>query len=187
MPTLPCPHCQEQIEGVLAQEQHDQIVAEKVAEKAAEADALRAELVEAAAREATYQAREACHAAGLHDPEGVDLAILLYNALPEDGRPSIAEWLTDRAKLPKGLLVYFEVTPAPATTAAEVEEAVEEAAEVVEEVAADVAGLPNANNGATAGNAPVTSGLSEEAIARMSLDEYARHREAILSSYSRPA
>lgn len=65
----------------------------KVPELSAQLETLQAER-DKLAREASTAAQEVVLVrAGLHDDEGIQVAKTLYGALPEEGRPSLTEWL----------------------------------------------------------------------------------------------
>ena len=55
--------------------------------------------------------------AGITDPDGIAVANMFYERLPEEGRPDIGEWVSgfreDPSKAPKPLQPYFAEAPSP--------------------------------------------------------------------------
>ena len=110
---------------------------------------------------------------GLRDEEGLKVAQMLYNAQPEEGRPSLAEWMQNP---PRAVQAYLEQpqtqAPAPVSEAPPVEAA---------QAAPVPAAQPAANRGAIPQPAS-SSPFSAENINRMSPSEYQAQRESILAA-----
>ena len=110
---------------------------------------------------------------GLRDEEGLKVAQMLYNAQPEEGRPSLAEWMENP---PRAVQAYLEQpqtqTQAPVSEAAPVETA---------QAAPAPAAQPAANRGAIPQPAS-SSPFSAENINRMSPSEYQAQRDSILAA-----
>lgn len=82
--------------------------AKEAAKVLAERDALLAE-------RAAWTDERAIVAAGITEPEGIDLARLAYGRLAPEARPKggLAEWLGARDTLPKGVAAYLPAPAAP--------------------------------------------------------------------------
>lgn len=121
--------------------------------KAAEGDshAQRASALEAelAKTKSNYEADFALIDVGLNESDAREYAKLLYGKLPEEKRPTVAEWAKgwkdDPSTAPKLLQGFFGPKPAPAPAA---EKAVEPA---------KPAGLPQSTTGVQPGSAQVAS------------------------------
>ncbi len=136
----------------------------------AERDALVAE------REA-WAEEKAMVGIGLTDPEGIDLARLAYGRIKPEDRPKggIAEWLSDRDALPKGVRSYLEDAPKADPKAAEpAPKAAPPAARKAPDTDAKARHAPGAPPTFTGG-----------AVSQMSADEVAASREAIWASLGR--
>ena len=109
--------------------------------------------------------------AGLRDEEGLKVAQMLYEAQPEESRPSLSEWM---ANPPRAVQAYLEQSPsAPVSEAAPVSES----APAPEPLASQ----PSANRGAIPQPAN-SSPFSADNINRMSPSEYEAQRESILAA-----
>lgn len=78
-------------------------------EWAAERETLTSERDQLRTQSEGWEVERAAMAAGLTDPEGLDLARVLYARVKPEDRPKggIAGWLKDRDALPKGLRTYL--------------------------------------------------------------------------------
>lgn len=163
--------------------------------KAAEAETLRAQLAKLNTEHDTFRAGVA---AGITDPEGLDLARWFYDKVqPAEGeeRPSFADYMgklkSDPAARPKALGAYFvDATPAaaaapqaaPATSATNAP--AKPAAPAPAPAPRSTAPLPPTASGAAPAPAPSPSaaGWTREAIADPAA--YAANREALLKQAS---
>ena len=168
--------------------------------KAAEADALRAQLATATAEHETFRVGVE---AGITDAEGLDLARYFYDKVqPGEGeeRPSFADYMgklkTDPAARPKALGAYFAdaatpAAPAPASApqaAPGKPGAPQAATQAAPAPAAPIAPqrtaapLPGLHTGATPAPspAPAAGGWTAAQLASMSPGEYATHRAELL-------
>ena len=59
----------------------------------------------------TYTIERALLAKGIQSEEGINIAKMVYESIPEDSRPEIAEWLS--GELPRAVSAYFPQAPAP--------------------------------------------------------------------------
>ena len=119
--------------------------------------------------------------AGITDPEAADIVAHAYGRVPtpaEGAKPTLAEWLSNRDALPKGVRAYLPdasgAVAAPATT---------------NQTPAPVAlpPTPSVNAGASSGTAAPAKTFSPEAIQQMlgtpqGRATYAANRTAILAS-----
>lgn len=163
--------------------------------KAAEAEALRAQLAKVTAEHDTFRVGVE---AGITDPEGLDLARYFYDKVqPAEGqeRPSFADYMgklkSDPTARPKALGAYFtDATPAaaaapqaaPATPATNAP--AKPAAPAPAPAPRSTAPLPPTASGAAPAPAPSPSaaGWTREAIADPAA--YAANREALLKQAS---
>lgn len=163
--------------------------------KAAEAEALRAQLAKITAEHDTFRVGVE---AGITDPEGLDLARYFYDKVqPAEGeqRPSFADYMgklkSDPTARPKALGAYFaDATPAaaaapqaaPATPATNAP--AKPAAPAPAPAPRSTAPLPPTASGAAPAPAPSpsTAGWTREAIADPAA--YAANREALLKQAS---
>lgn len=65
-----------------------------------------------------WETERAAWQAGITDPEGIEVARLLHNKLPQENRPAFGDWLSgaakDPTKAPRALQAYFPAAaPAP--------------------------------------------------------------------------
>lgn len=116
-------------------------------------------------------------AAGITDPEGVDVVRWAYERTnaPEGGeRPPLADWLGARDALPRAVQAYL---PAPAAGG------VTPSPQVAPAVGAPVSrGVgPNPDRGAAVG-APTTPQFTAESVARMTPEQWKVSRAAVLGS-----
>ena len=109
--------------------------------------------------------------AGLRDEEGLQVAQMLYDALPEDNKPSLQDWLKSP---PRAVQAYLAPAESNETTA-QPEQVVEAPAEVTS------APQPQANRGAIP-QPSNTSPYSADSINQMSPSEYQAQRESILAA-----
>ena len=124
-----------------------------------------------AEREALRVEREIA-AAGITDAEGLDYVQHAYGRLPAEGKPALAEWLSNRDALPKAVKAYLaDAAPVAAATPP------------APAAAAPVA-MPRANAGAVTQAPAQTSAFSAEAIATMTPSEFRANRAAIMASLS---
>jgi hypothetical protein len=144
----------------------------------AQHDAARAEWQ---AAQTGWTTERAILSAGIVDPEAADIVAHAYSrvATPAEGaKPTLAEWLSNRDALPKGVRAYLPDTSgaaaAPATTG---------------QAPAPVAlpPTPSVNAGASSGTAAPAKTFSPEAILQMlgtpqGRSAYAANRTAILAS-----
>jgi hypothetical protein len=83
--------------------------------KAQTAEGITARMKDLEAKHATERDRwtveRAAFGAGITDPEGIDVAVMLHGRLPKEGRPTIDAWLTglkaDPTKIPRPLQSYL--------------------------------------------------------------------------------
>lgn len=124
-----------------------------------------------------WELERAAVAAGLTDPEGLDLARLAYNRLKPEDRPrgGIAGWLKDREHLPRGVRAYLpdpegEDKGKAKNEATNREAAIERRGQRTE--------LPNPDRGIRQTGATGQPHSSGE-VTRMSAQDYASQRESI--------
>ena len=144
----------------------------------AQHDAARAEWQ---AAQTGWTTERAILSAGITDPEAADIVAHAYGRVPtpaEGAKPTLAEWLSNRDALPKGVRAYLPdasgAVAAPATT---------------NQTPAPVAlpPTPSVNAGASSGTAAPAKTFSPEAIQQMlgtpqGRATYAANRTAILAS-----
>jgi hypothetical protein len=123
-----------------------------------------------AEREA-LQVERAIIAAGITDAEGVEYVQHAYSKLPNDNRPALADWLSQRDALPRAVRAYLPEAPAAAATTTP--------------AAAPAAPPPQAPR-TSQGTVPQTpsepTSWTPEAIARLSPTEFKANREAIMAA-----
>jgi hypothetical protein len=135
------------------------------------AETLAAQLADYERRAAAWTEERAILAAGISDPDGVDIARHAWSRVPADQRPEggLPAWLQSRDSLPRGVQAYM-----PAAAAAPVEPA-----------APPSPRLPAANTGAAPAVPHGGARFTADQIARMSDAEYTAHRAAIMAELSR--
>lgn len=130
-----------------------------------------------------YESERGIWRAGLTDPEGIEIARLLYSRLPQESRPTMSDWLSgfaaDVSTAPRALAAYFS-PPAPAPGLPPAPQSSLSTAPASPGAAA----LPNANRGAVPGAAAPTQSFDAATIRAMREDaqrtgDYSRLREAM--------
>lgn len=160
--------------------------------KAAEADALRAQLTTATAEHETFRVGVE---AGITDAEGLELARYFYDKIQPDDtgeRPSFGDYMgklkSEPTARPKALGAYFaDAAPAatpPAAPAAAAPQGRPPAAPLPAPRSA--APLPGTNTGATpaASPAPAQGGWNAAQLAALTPGEYQTHRAELLQQAS---
>lgn len=136
------------------------------------AETLIAKVAKLEAAQSGWDTERALLAAGVTNEEGIGIARLLWDRLPEDSKPqSVSEWLQGES-VPLAIKAYL---PEPAA-----EPAAEQSPEPEAEPAAQarINRNPPTNRGAV-GTAPTAPIYTRGSIEGMSLDEYRAHREQI--------
>ena len=114
--------------------------------------------------------------AGLRDEEGLKVAQMLYDAQPQESRPSLEDWMKNP---PRAVQAYLE-QPQSAQAAAPVEAVAPEQAAAAPQTVPPAA-QPAANRGAVPQPAS-SSPFSADNISRMSPSEYEAQRDSILAA-----
>jgi len=116
----------------------------------------------------TWETERELFKRGITDQEGMDFVRMAYDRLPAEGRPALGDWLAEADKLPKAVRAYMpDASPAPTAAPAP--------------APSPTVQTPRANAAATSAPAS-SSAFAPEAISRMSPQEYAAHRAAILET-----